>query len=380
MVPDLNRAALPAPERSDGCAVSPTPMAPYEGRKGDNEPAPSAILIQPADVVLDQTGDLLIADEKNLRVRKVDTESGIITSIAGNGEFFKVEDDNQVTFGDDGPATEASVGTPIGLAFDSKENLLIVDSFWDRVRQVDAETGVIVTVAGGGLPSADLGDGGPASQAFLLEPSAIALDTSDNIFIVDTFNNRLRRVDSITSMISTVAGGGNPPDGLGDGGPATQAALDFPNGAAVDEDGNLYIADSSHNRVRRVDAVTGIITTVAGNGDLITIDPDGGLVFAGGDGGPATSPALPSPLGVLLDVDGNLYVSTSNNRIRRVDALTQIVTTVVGTGDIGALGDNGPALDASLSLPFGMALDVLGNLYIADRFNNRIRAVRGPLD
>ena len=108
---------------------------------GDNEPAPSAILIQPADVVLDQTGDLLIADEKNLRVRKVDTESGIITSIAGNGEFFKVEDDNQVTFGDDGPATEASVGTPIGLAFDSKENLLIVDSFWDRVRQVDAETG-----------------------------------------------------------------------------------------------------------------------------------------------------------------------------------------------------------------------------------------------
>ena len=126
--------------------------------------------------------------------------------------------------------------------------------------------------------------------------------------------------------------------------------------------------------------MTGIITTVAGNGDLITIAPDGGLVFAGGDGGTGNIRGLPSPLGVLLDVDGNLYVSTSNNRIRRVDALTQIVTTVVGTGDIGALGDNGPALDASLSLPFGMALDVLGNLYIADRFNNRIRAVRGPLD
>ena len=331
-------------------------------------------------MLLEENGDLVIADRLNLRVRKIESATGIITTVAGNGQLFTVEEDDLITFGDGLPATEATVGTPDGLAIDSQGNLLIVDGFWDRVRRVDGLTGVITTVAGGGDPTAGLGDGGLATAAVLSEPSALALDSSDNIFIVDTFNNRIRRVGSTDGRISTVAGGGITADGLGDGGAAVNAELAFPNGLAIDGLDNLYIADTEHNRVRKVDGVTGGITTIAGTGGLIALDGEGDLAFGGGDGGPATEAAVPSPLGLAFDADGNLFISTSNNRVRRVDAQTQIITTVAGTGDSGALGDNGPALEATLSLPFGIVLDVQGNLFIADRFNNRIRAVRGPIE
>ena len=166
----------------------------------------------------------------------------------------------------------------------------------------------------------------------------------------------------------------------------------------LEENGDLVIADRLNLRVRKIESATGIITTVAGNGQLFTVEEDDLITF--GDGLPATEATVgtpdglaidsqgnllivdgfSSPLGLAFDADGNLFISTSNNRVRRVDAQTQIITTVAGTGDIGALGDNGPALEATLSLPFGIVLDVQGNLFIADRFNNRIRAVRGPIE
>ena len=318
------------------------------GFSGDGGPADQARLAFPVGVAVDGAGNLFIADEGNHRIRRVDP-AGTITTIAGTGGFgFS---------GDGGPADQARLDSPVGVAVDGAGNLFIADTLNHRIRRVDP-AGSITTVAG----TAERGDGGPAEQARLYFPSGVAVDGAGNLFVADQDNQRIRRVDR-TGTITTVAGTGER-GFSGDGGPADQARLYFPSGVAVDVAGNLFIADRRNHRIRRVDP-GGTSTTVAGTGE------EG---FSG-DGGPADQARLYFPTGVAMDVAGNLFIADwGNNRIRRVDRAGTI-TTVAGTGERGFSGDGGPADQARLDFPSGVAVDVAGNLFIADRFNDRIRKV-----
>ncbi len=217
-------------------------------------------------------------------------------------------------------------------------------------------------MAGGG---SSLGDGGLATEARLSSSSGVAVDGSGNLYIAESEGNRIRKVDASTGIISTIAGTGREGYG-GDGGPATAAQLYYPVRVALDAAGNIYIADVGNDRIRKVDASTGIISTVAGTGRQ----------GYSGDGGPATAAQLAFPFGVALDGAGNLYIAdAANHRIRRVDA-GGTITTVVGTGQGGFSGDGGPATAARLLGPIDIALDGAGSLYIADLLNHRIRRVR----
>ena len=312
------------------------------GFGGDGGPAVAARLNFPVGVAVDGSGNLYIADTDNDRIRKVDA-AGVISTVAGGGYG-----------GDGGPAVAAQLNWPFDVALDGAGNLYIADWLHNRIRKVDA-AGVISTVAGGG---SSLGDGGPATAAQLNFPEGVAPDGAGNLYIADTYNNRIRKVDA-AGVISTVAGGGSS---LGDGGPATAAQLSGPSGVAVDGAGNLYIADRGNRRIRKVDAA-GVISTVAGGGSSL------------GDGGPATAARLNFPVGVALDGSGNLYIAdTDNNRIRKVDA-AGVISTVAGDGTCCYSGDGGPAVEAQLSGPSGVAVDAAGNLYIADTENERIRKV-----
>lgn len=322
------------------------------GFSGDGGPATSAEMFLPYSVTVDSSGNFLIADTGNTRIRRVDASTGIITTVVGDGSFgFS---------GDGGPATNAELANPYSVAVDASGNVFIADFYNDRIRRVDGATAIISTVAGNG----SLGDGGPATSAELNLPNGTAVDSSGNLFIADTVDSLVRRVDLGTGIITTVAGGGL--NGLGDGGPATSAELAVPHGVAVDDSGNLFIADYYNQRIRRVDAATGIITSVAGDG-----------VFGfSGDGGPATSAELASPFGVAVDASGNIFIADSDNeRIRRVDAATGIITTVAGDGVAGFGGDGGPATSAQLNLPLGVAVDTFGDVFIADENNSRMRRV-----
>ena len=299
-----------------------------------------------------------------------DTANQRIRKVDAAGVISTVAGDGTFGFGGDGgPATAAQLYFPNGVAPDGAGNLYIADFNNQRIRKVDA-AGVISTVAGDGTFGFG-GDGGPATAAQLYLPSDVALDGAGNLYIADTANQRIRKVDA-AGMISTVAGDGTQGYG-GDGGPATAAQLYFPYGVAPDGSGNLYIVDSANQRIRKVDA-SGVITTVAGDGTR----------GYGGDGGPAVAAQLDLPYGVALDGAGNLYIAdTSNDRIRKVDA-SGAISTVAGDGTRGYGGDGGPAVAAQLDLPRGVALDGAGNLYIADSGNDRIRrltpAPRIPAD
>ena len=326
------------------------------GYGGDNGPAVDALLNGPTGLALDRAGNLYIADSSNRCIRRVDA-SGIITTVAGSDTF--AENDTGY-IGDGGPAVQALLMRPSGVALDNAGNLYIADTWDHRIRRVDA-SGIITTIAGTGGGGFG-GDNGPAVKALLRSPSGIALDNAGNLYIAGLYSNRIRRVDA-SGIITTIAG--SDYGFSGDGGPAIQALLKYPDDVAVDGAGNLYIADSHNHRIRRVDA-SGIITTIAGTGV-------GGF---SGNNGPAVDAQLDLPTSVALDGAGNLYIADSyNSCIRRVDAATGIITTVVGTGAVGSDGDNGPAVDAQLDLPTGMAVDGAGNLYIADTFNDRIRQV-----
>jgi uncharacterized protein (TIGR03437 family) len=319
------------------------------GFSGDGGPATSASLLDPSGVALDAAGNLYIADSRNNRIRKV-SPSGIIGTVAGNGPYKFA--------GDGGPAPSAFLNVPTGLAVDAAGNLYIADYYSNRIRKVNP-SGIISTVAGNGAYKF-AGDGGPATSASLSYPHDVAVDAAGNLYIADTGNNRVRKV-SPSRIISTVAGNGTW-GFSGDGGPATSASLYGPSAVALDASGNLYIADWVNNRIRKV-SPSGIISTVAGNG----------VAGFSGDGGPATSASLNRPAGIAVDAAGNLYIADSwNNRIRKVSP-SGIISTVAGGGP--ALGDGGPATSASLSNPSGVAVDALGNLYIADWANNRIRKV-----
>jgi trimeric autotransporter adhesin len=223
-------------------------------------------------------------------------------------------------------------------------------------------SGIITTVAGNGVPAYS-GDGGPATTAELYNPFGVAVDAFGNLFIADTFNDLVRKV-STSGVITTVAGNGIQ-GYFGDGAAAISAELYYPEGVAVDASGNLLIADTFNDRIRKVSA-SGIITTVAGNGSA----------GYSGDGSAAISTELYYPESVAVDASGNLFVAdTNNNRIRKVSASSGIITTVAGSGIPGYFGDGGPATSAGLASPFGVAVDASGNLFIGDTYNDRIREV-----
>lgn len=305
----------------------------------NNMPATSANVLYPWDVAADGAGNFYISATDQHRVFKVDT-SGQLTIFAGNASSGFA--------GDGGPAASASLASPTGVAVDGAGNLFVADRGHSRVRRVDATTNIITTVAGNGVGGFS-GDGGPAPSANLLGPSGVAVDSAGNLFIADTYNQRIRRVDAATGVITTVAGNGVA-GFSGDGVAATTTNLSYPFGVAVDGAGNLFIGDTINSRVRRVDALTGVITTVAGNGTY----------GFSGDGGAATGANLTYPFDVSLDGTGNLFmVDTNNGLVRRVDAGTQIITTVA----------------SGLYQPHGMAVDGIGNLWIADYYNNRVSRV-----
>lgn len=321
------------------------------GFSGDGGPATSAFLNYPAGVAVDSAGNLLIADTDNERVRKV-SPNGIITTVAGDG-YYRYG-------GDGGPAASALLNTPRLIAVDNAGRLFIADTNNHRIRQVDTQ-GTITTVAGDGIGSYS-GDGGPAASAALLYPSGVAVDNAGDLFIADSGNNRVRKV-SVGGAISTVAGNGTP-GYSGDGGPATSAALNDPYGVAVDNAGNLFIADSGNNRIRKVNPA-GAITTVAGNG----------VAGQSGDGGSALTAELDQPHGIAVDAAGNLFIADWwNDQVRKVSSAGAI-TTIAGGGGGGYLGDGGPATSALLYFPAAVAVDKEGNIFIGDSANNAIRMV-----
>ncbi len=264
--------------------------------------------------------------------------------------------------GDGGPATAASLISPSGITLDGAGNIYITDSTL-RVRKITTD-GIIHAVAGSGASAAS-GDGGPANAAGLTARD-VAVDNAGNIYIADAGNNRVRKVDG-SGMISTIAGFGTDPAIPGDGGPATAAYIFAPNHVAVDAAGNVYVADYD-NKIRKINTA-GIITTVAGNGT-------GGF---SGDGGIATAAEMQRPGGMAVDADGNLYIADMfNKRVRKVTA-GGIITTVAGIG-VGGLsnGDGGPATAAYLEGPLSIAVDAAGNYYIADDVSSTIRKVTLP--
>jgi trimeric autotransporter adhesin len=288
--------------------------------------------------------------------------SGIITTFAGNGAGAGTPFYNYS--GDGGPATDAELGENSDLAIDASGNVYIADGGCERIRKVST-AGIINVFAGNGIAGYS-GDGGPATAAEIWNPFSITVNAFGSIYIADLFNNRIRLVDT-SGIISTFAGNGygSPGGGYsGDGGPATAAELHWPTCVAVDAFGNIYIADAQNHRVRKVNT-SGIISTIAG-------DSASGY---SGDGGQATAAELAYPCGVIVDNSGNVLITDFYvNRIRKVNT-KGIISTVTGNGTAGYYGDGGPATDAELNSPASIAIDTLGMIYIADAGNNRIRKV-----
>jgi sugar lactone lactonase YvrE len=316
-------------------------------------PALTVPLILPSAIVFDAAGNLYFAETANHVIRKVDT-TGNLTTIAGTG--------TQGFSGDAGPATSATLDSPQGLALDTANNLYIADTHNHRIRKLNLTTGTITTLAGTGAPGFS-GDNAPATAAQLNLPTALALDSANNLYLADTGNHRIRRIDATTATITTIAGTGT--QGFsGDGGPATAATVDSPTGLALDAANNLYLADTHNHRIRRIDTATGIITTIAGTG----------TPGFSGDTTTATTATLALPHGLTIDPAGNLYLAdTANHRIRRIAAATGIITTVAGDGTQTFSGDGAPAITASLDSPRNTALSPSTLLTLSDTGNQRIR-------
>ncbi len=381
------------------------------GFAGDGGAATSAQLSLPGGIVLDGTGNIYVADAANCRVREV--SAGTINTIAGNGACGYGGDGGEARrsdlhgpsgvavtttgvayiadtancrvrqvsggiittvagtgtcgdSGDGGPAASANLDHPQGVAVDASNNLYVADTANCRIRKVTG--GTISTVVGTGICGYS-GDAGPATSARISPATGVAFDTSGNMYIGDTGNCVVRKVTGTT--ISTVAGNGTCALG-GDGGPATSANLYYPHSVALDTSNNLYIADTGNCLIRKVSGTT--ISTVAGK--IVS-----GMASCGfsGDGTPATSAQLNSPQGVRVDSSGNVYIAdTANCRIRKV--IGTLITTFAGTGTCWFAGDFGVPTSASLNNPYALTLDTAGNMFVADTENNRVRVIAGDTD
>jgi trimeric autotransporter adhesin len=281
----------------------------------------------------------------------------MITRVAGTGTLGNS--------GDDGPATEAELNQPFGVAVTADGGFLIADTFNNEVRKVSA-AGVITRVAGTGHPG-NRGDTGPATDAGLSTPSGVAATGDGGFLIADTGNNEVRKV-SAAGVITRVAGTGNPGNS-GDTGPATDAELHSPSGVAATADGGFLIADTVNNEVRKV-SPAGVITRVAGTG----------TAGNSGDDGPATDAELRSPTAVAVTADGGFLIADPvSNEVRKVSA-AGVITRVAGTGTAGNSGDDGPATEAQLDSPGGVAVTADGGFLIADIQNNEVRKVSALLE
>jgi len=334
------------------------------GFSGNGGPATSAELGGAQGLALDKAGNIYFTDENNNVVWMVAQGTGTISIVAGNGTWGYA--------GDIGLAVNAELRQPAAVAVDSAGNLYIADTGNGVVREVSAGTGVITTVAGhyGAYPVPGNGDGGPATAAYLYNPTALVFDKAGNLYIAQSSYNAVRVISATTGIITTFAGGASGIEtsaNNGDGGPATKALLYYPVSLAFDTAGNLYIGDENGGRVRMVAANTGIITTVAGDGDP----------GSSGDGGLATKAEVTAQ-GLAVDASGNLYISGNGPTVREVTASTGVIAPVVGNGFYGYSGDGGSATAAGIEDPQGIAFDVSGNLCIADLGNRRIREVTFP--
>jgi len=267
--------------------------------------------------------------------------------------------------GDGGPAEKALLNGPFDVCFDRAGNLYFSDTFNNRIRRVDAASGIITTIAGNGDKGYS-GDDGPATEAALDEPYGVVVDARGNLYIADRLNRRVRRIDAVTGVITTLAGTGEAKYG-GDGGPASRAGLAEPNGLAFSSGEKLlYITDVADNRVRVVDLAAGTIATFAGTG----------AAEHGGDGGKATAAGTFGARAVKVAADGTVYIlERQGSSLRAVDPMTGIISTIAGTTARGYLGDGGPALAAVFDAPKEMAIDRDGSLLIVDTENHAIRRI-----
>lgn len=378
------------------------------GYGGDGELAAQASLNEPKGVTVDRSGNVYIADSENHAIRKVEASTGRIVTIAGQPSYGggdaaaagsnHVDESDEDVFagpaevtgrytqtrdvtgtvrfvvgtatstarfaGDGGPAVQAILNFPTAVAVDRHGHVYIADTLNHRIRKLTAGTGVISTIAGIGQRRFS-GDGGPATAAALNEPAAVVCDDDGHVYIADQSNHRIRRVDCRNGLITTIAGTGEP-GYSGDGMPAAESALSGPSGVAIDPDGSLYIADTFNGRIRKVDLATGMISTVTGDGSVYR--------YQGGHDD--LSMSLSRPYGIAVDDEGNIFITDSDNHlVRRWDRHKRVITRVAGNGAAGYTGDGTLPLSASLNYPFGVALDGLGRIYVADTFNHRIRVI-----
>ena len=330
------------------------------GFSGDNGLATLAKIGLTGRIAIDINSNLFIADTYNDRIRKIDATTGIITTVAGTGTAGYN--------GDGALATVSQLNKPFGVAIDPSGNIYIADGANNRIRKISAATGIISTVAGNGTAGYN-GDSISAITAQIKSPNSVCIDNGGNIYFSDQNNHRIRKVTIATGNITTVAGNGIS-GFLGDGASAISAKLNSPSGIALDVNNNIYIADFNNHRIRKVTVSTGMITTIAGNGNAV-YDADGVA---------ANTTGLANPHDVFVNSAGHVFiVDYGNGRIRKVNATTGLISTVAGDGSFAFAGDNGPATSAKFKGPISITFDNAGNYYIADFFNYRIRKVTQPV-
>ena len=334
------------------------------GYDGDNGQAKSAKLGWITGVAIDSNQNIYFTDGAANVVRKV-TADGMIVTIAGT--FIGFNQINSTPYaGDGGAAIAAHLNIPYSIAV-AAGNVIIADAGNNAIRQSSVATGTIITIAGKGPGlSGFAGDGGNADQSLVWNPHGVAYDKSGNIYIADTQNNAIRMIANSTGKISTIAGlGPSNPGYSGDNGQAIAAAINSPEGIAVDRNGNIYFSDGGNNVIRKIS--NGVITTIAGTG----------AIGYSGDDGPALNATFLTIRGLAIDSHNNIFIAdASANVIRMIESATGKIHTVAGNGEAGYAGDSGPATEAMLSNPLGIALGSNDNLYIADTNNAAIRMVR----
>jgi hypothetical protein len=363
------RAALGASGAARPGAAATSPKATSSHAAGTIETLVGIGLRHPVSISIDSAGNVFIADDTVHSVLRVAGGTGEISRVAGLGKA-----PNSLKSGDGGPALEATLFSPLAATPDATGNLYIADGD-GAIRKV-AQTGTIISIIRAQNSAQNRfgfsREAIPIATRSAFDPSGLALDAGGNLYIADLYNECVRRFAVAAQTLTTVAGncelGAAGGGYAGDGGPATNAKLAGPSGLAVDAAGNLYIADSGNQRIRRVAIGTGVITTIAGTG----------RPGFEGDGVAAGNAQLNQPAAVAVDGGGNVFIADRlNHRVRKIAAKTGVITTVAGTGSADYGGDGGPAARALLNEPGGVALDSAGNLYIADTGNSRVRRVIG---
>ncbi|MGC3979722.1 MAG: GEVED domain-containing protein [Steroidobacteraceae bacterium] len=317
----------------------------------DGIPATSARLEGPWSVASGNDGSIYIIEQDGNRIRRIAPETGLIYTIAGTGTMGYS--------GDDGPAVNAQLARPSGVAFDALGNLYIADQFNHRVRMIEATTGIIRTFAGTGEQTWNVTDGMPASQTPLSSPSTLLFDSLGNLLVTEHDTGRVRRIEAGTTLVSTIAGGGTQTEGVA----ALNGNIGYPQAIALATNGDLYVTGENTFLLQRIVAATGMLEALAGN-SWPHFSGDGGLALA----------AQMWPLMNVANANGDQFM-IDNSRIRKVNASNGTISTIAGNGEWGVVGDGGPAINAFLSYPTALAIDSTGNLFLSDQGNHRIRKI-----